>query len=109
MTDLHTRLHSAIEERLALAELAGRGWPSIIGIVEGDPPFVAPDQISEHIALNDPDFVIRACRADLDRLERHTPQQYEGLRFCPGCPSEDRFHQPCPEVRSMAEVWEVEL
>lgn len=112
--DLHTKLRSAIEERLALAELAGRGWPSIIGIVEGDPPFVAPDQITEHIAANDPAFVIRACRADLERLERHTPRRWttDDTYVMPLCGCSVADNDPkrgCPEVRSLAEVYEVAL
>ena len=140
--DLHTRLRSAIEERLALAEAATPGpwaWEAtgqqdnswgLGGVVDGDGESLSGDvtdvpdtevvdpvcyqddgHLSDaaHIAANDPTFTIRACRADLARLERHRPQD---LTFCEGgvCWACDKLPpQPCPEVRSLAEVWEVEL
>ena len=73
MADLHTTLKAKVTAHLELAQAATKDWPSIIGIVEGDPPFVAPDRAVEHIEANDPDHVIRACRADLERLEAHRP------------------------------------
>lgn len=132
--DLHTRLRSAIEERLALAQAATPGpWHqrsndrlgdddtevctrdqrTLVQVLLGDQdtreefPQAAAD--ARFIAANSPDWVIRACRADLARLERHRPQD---LTFCEGgvCWACDKLPpQPCPEVRSLAEVWEVEL
>lgn len=120
MADLHTTLVAKVTEHLQLAELAGRSWPSIIGIVEGDPPFVAPDQISEHIAMNDPQHVIRACRADLERLERHVEGLMGDCELCAEwADDEDRdgnrysypnpVRWPCPEVRAIAAVYGVEV
>lgn len=138
-SDLHTKLRSAIEERLALAQAAwkGNGWRNAVGSDEvwtgESKPGHTPIPVGRmwnpptaaFTAANSPDFVIRACRADLQRLERHvrTP---DGT-CAAGCRGEPYMEVdwdgevesvswkraeiawPCPEVRSLAKVYEVEL
>lgn len=110
MTDLHTRLRSAVEARLALAQAAqGSGerlslsWPRAHGKTALAAFFNAADPIA---------FVIRACQADLDRLNEHTPvlsniddpPGYAHLcRRCFGHPP-----WPCSEISRLAEVYQIE-
>lgn len=85
--DLYIRLRNAIEERLNLAEAA---LP------------VAADQTVEHVAANDPAFVIRAAQADLNRLDEHKPVvDSNGLRWCPG----HRTWSDCPELLRLESVY----
>lgn len=139
--DLHTRLRSAIEERLALAQAAAENCGCCEStpewsfgddendgriVVKGDRHPGVRKQLSRrwnrsygdlhaarHIAANDPYWVIRACRADLDRLQRHAAKGWSAEqvaktpavadeRWCESC---NYTAQPCPEVRSLAEVW----
>jgi hypothetical protein len=108
--DLHTTLVAKVTAHLELAQAAVKEWPSIIGIVEGSPPpFVAPDTLHEHIGANQPEHVIRVCRADLERLAQHRPQpwfdEHNSLVACDQCPDQ----WPCPEVRAIAAVYGVEI
>lgn len=171
VTDLHTRLRSAIEEQLALAQAAsgtrhgntptGEHWhwecstdDTPIPITDvvlmdeflecprcgsvgvdlrsdeqyqtdsvGTLPHLVTNSAEEispivgaHLAANDPAFVIRACRADLQRLERHAPVEKSWVpkvddRSAWLCDGHDLSMPPwpCSEVRSLAEVWEVAL
>jgi hypothetical protein len=109
VTDLYSRLLAAVQAHKALAEAALSSWPSIVGVVEGDPPFVAPDLVVEHIGANDPAFVIRACERDLKVLQRHAPpEQDDGpIRWtscrAPNCRSNAPW--PCDEIRELAPVY----
>jgi len=120
---LHGRIKAAINHRLTLAEGASSGdWPSIVGIVEGDSPFVAPDRVTEHIAANDPAFTIRACRADLERLNEHAPKRTAMEKWAPPdlngllvdwlCAGHGLLRgkpYPCPEVLRLAAVYGIEV
>lgn len=112
MSDLHARLLAAAKAREALARAALVDWPSIIGVVEGSPPFVAADTITiiEHIAANGPDVVLRDCERDLAVLERHRPRviSIAGLISTPTFPNCWACHPkplwPCEEIRTLAEA-----
>lgn len=65
-------------------------------------------QGAEHIAANDPAFTILACRADLERLERHKPYWFDlGGRHCTTCGflADPELAWPCPEVDLLAAVY----
>lgn len=68
-----------------------------------------------HVAANSPAHVIRACRADLDRLEAHAPM---AVIFEPGIGClhdwtmmgmDDLSAWPCSEIRRIAAVYDVEV
>ena len=119
VTDLHTKLRTAIEARLALAQALG--VPGDYNVqISGD--LAVP--LVEYIAANSPDLIIRACRADLDRLERHKSFDQpdwsvgQGGFTAPACEyceltSNDgdplSRDWPCAEILSLAEVYAVEV
>jgi len=61
--------------------------------------------VAAHIAANDPATVIRMCERDLKVLKRH---QYDDGGYCSGCGT-DVDPLPCPEVRDLAEAYEVSV
>ena len=141
MADLHTTLKAKVTAHLELAQAATPGpWHKTIDPTGVDNPeiFAAPawfeeedgrryyggrqiavggegnlnEADTEHIAANDPDHVIRACRADLERLELHqgilinTDEEPGWELNCWTC--RGRPPSPCPEVRLIASVYGVE-
>lgn len=134
---LHDQLREAIEERKRIAEastpgpweaqtphvymngrsqarVAPPGKPQIFsGVVDG--------LTHQHIALNDPTRIIRACERDLKVLRRHLPAQFtghtaekfgsglwcsncRGLRHLPGR-RVDEDEWPCDDVRDLADEY----
>lgn len=68
------------------------------------------------IAANDPAFTVRACRADLARLEQHSPKEDDEGTGCVGCGNlgKDagfawRYLWPCREIKRLAEVYGIEV
>jgi hypothetical protein len=118
--NFYEELHAKITAYLEVAKQAQIDWPSIIGVVEGDPPFVASDTLIEHLSINNPWHVILVCQADLERLEHHAPKrtamekwapQFDGLIVDWLCIGHgfSLTSWPCPEIRAMAKVYEVDI
>ena len=121
MTDLYEQTNAAVEERLRLAEAASQGpwtadgpWrvldahrdPAVLGV----PWAGGPDRNEAnlgHIAANDPAFTIRACRADLARLDRHGPLNIADGSVCEACP--DGVPWPCVEARALAGIYGIQV
>ena len=67
-----------------------------------------------HIEANDPYFVLKSCARDRKVLERHTLEVLpSGVEICFWC-SEDGYYPvviryPCPEIKDLAELYEVAL
>lgn len=120
MSGLHKRLRTAVEDRKVRATAAAKEWPSIIGIVEGDPPFVAPDYLHDHIGAENPDATILHCQADLALLEAHRPCHCliaapGGLAHCFNhCPGEmgaevGKRHWPCAIIANRAAAYGISI
>jgi len=69
---------------------------------------------SDHIVANDPYFTLKSCARDRKVLERHTLEVLpSGVETCFWC-SEDGYYPvviryPCPEIKDLAELYEVAL
>jgi hypothetical protein len=110
MNDLHTTLTAKVTAHLELAQAATQGrWSwSRQKIAAGE---TKPEDYA-HIEANQPQHVIRACHADLERLELHkgilinTDEEPGWELNCWTC--RGRPPSPCPEVRLIASVYGVE-
>lgn len=129
MTTLHDRLVSAVTERLELARTATRKrWVSYDGKYgcEGIVDVFAvhlhhraggygaqPGRADvAHMVANQPSVIIRACEADLRRLERHRPLECSNDRcphgmWCVGCDPDFDYAcaerpWPCSEITDLA-------
>lgn len=112
-------LKSQIDWRLFVAQVLQENapeWPAeweegdgrnVIRSIQSPPdePFAATRSgwIAEHIAMNDPEFVIASCKAELDLLELHRL----GNVLVPGGAIEQLCQQckhphPCPTIRLIA-------
>jgi hypothetical protein len=122
--DLRDRLRAAIEERLNVARGACRGGAGRWHQTEADREsgriedergdVVTYGWEVEHIAANDPAFVIRACERDLKVLERHPAcvnchpngdLDWTHPLGCHRCAST----WPCEPIRDLAEQYAVDL
>lgn len=77
----------------------------VIGIATMNPTPAAYD-LAQHIALHDPESVLRRCAADRKLLELHRPMDHEGEMavFCSECDvSGDYPYFPCQTLRILAE------
>jgi hypothetical protein len=107
MADLHERLTAAHLELAQAAKGIGQwaffGWGTT---AERE----VSTRVRDHMLANDPDHVIRACRADLERLEVHR-RNGNACEACWTVTSErtQGVPWPCPEVRRIATVYGVDL
>lgn len=145
MSDLVDRLLAAIQEREDVAREAeqmglGGEWFSIVAAGSGDASveshkaLVVPPanwiEFNRHIALNDPDSVLRLCQAHRKIIDLHKPDTWDDYSdadvndfqpverlFCPKCAMgescscclnrEDRVW-PCEEIKILAEGYGIE-
>jgi uncharacterized protein DUF6221 len=109
MTTLHERLQEAVNERLRIAEEATPEWdaPVTLAIVTSGLPF----EVISHAGANVPARIIRDCQRDLRVLERHAPTSLDEVTvtprpaWCLPCCE----HHPCPEIRDLAEAYQIDL
>jgi hypothetical protein len=76
------------------------------GVTYGDMWEPMKQEACDHIALNDPESVLRRCAADRKLLELHQPMDNEAEMavYCTECDVSGNYpYYPCPTLRALAE------
>ena len=127
--ELHAAVTAAVQARLETARAATPG-PWRVSVEGSEGSRISPDYgdlrersrfialiggrvqpedgyNARHIVANDPDVVIRACEADLQRLADHDPGSDAVAFHWSACPCS--AGKVCPELRRFARVYGVEV